>query len=116
MADNRNNGISTLGILLVMAMLAAIIVAFAPGMLLVGIFQMVSGVFLDRGQLWAFAVAVSALVFLGFYLKSGRAFVRAVKGYLVLSLALSALCAFLYYGFKVEIFGFLLQEFFGWGA
>ena len=84
---------------LVMAAAALAIAIFSPGLVAVAGLKSLLSLSLETGQMWAFGIACSALVWAAFYLVS-RDFRKASMRYLVLCAGVVVLFLFCHFGLK----------------
>jgi hypothetical protein len=99
----RNNQKSNpLVMLFFIAIIVALVVCFAPGMLIIGIAKYAIGFNLDAGQMWSMAVVLSLLLFGGIYFKTTKNIKKSLTIYGILSVAIIGFLSLLYYGLKLE--------------
>ena len=88
-------------LLLVAAVAALAIAVFSPGLVAVAGLKSLLSLSLETGQMWAFGIACSAVVWVAFYLIN-RDFRKASIRYFVLCAGVVVLFLFCHFGLKTE--------------
>lgn len=99
--SNHRNEESPAVALFLILLLAAIVFATAPGMLVMYAAERSLGLGLDQGQMWTFAVLSSLAIFGIFYWRQ-KDFTNALTYYSILSIGIIVISLIAYFGFKAK--------------
>jgi hypothetical protein len=112
MSRGNSNQPSPFFFILIILIVIGLVISFSPGMLFIGLINHTGLIYLDKGQLWAFAILVSVIIFTLIYFKLEKDFRSSLKMYGIISLSIVAILALFYYGFKIEFPATLASYFF----
>lgn len=112
MSRGSNNQPSPFFFIILIVIIVSLVISFSPGMLLVGLINYTGLLHFDKGQLWAFSVLLSVILFGSIYFKLEKNLKRSLKLYGIISLSIVSILALFYFGFKVALPGILAGYFF----
>lgn len=99
--DSQQGDGTSNSLFLVVAVAALAIAMFSPGLVAVAGLKSLLSLSLETGQMWAFGIACSALVWIGFYLVN-RDFRKASFRYLILCAGVVLVFLFCHFGLKTQ--------------
>lgn len=100
MAEGKKSG-SSLGTLIMMLLMLAIVFINSPGMVIFGLLKYWNVFKLDVGQMWTFSIVSSLAIFFVVFAMV-REFASSLVTYLIGCSVVVACCLALYFGFKVD--------------